>query len=56
MVLATAIDGGETEPTQFAIPVTDILMAIHFLFAGFVFANLVYYGSIIVSYRRLANG
>jgi hypothetical protein len=43
-------------PPQFQIPVSLILTAIHMLFAGFVIANTVYYGSIIAGYRRLAHG
>lgn len=43
-------------PEQFAIPLGSALMAIHTMFAGFVVANLVYYGSLIVGYRRLNHG
>jgi hypothetical protein len=42
--------------TQFLIPVSQALLAIHLLFAGFVIANIAYYGSIIAGYRRLAHG
>jgi hypothetical protein len=28
--------------------------AVHWLFAGFVIANVAYYGGIVVGYRRLA--
>lgn len=41
---------------NFSIPVTYVLLAIHALFAGFVLANIVYYGSIVFAYRRLAHG
>jgi hypothetical protein len=37
-----------------AVPVDTALSAVHWLFAGFVFANLVYYGAIVVGHRRLA--
>ena len=47
--------GGGPKSAQFAIPVNQALFAIHLLFAGFVIANVVYYGSIIVGYRRLAH-
>lgn len=56
IALAKALDGAEMSTTQFAIPLANVLLAVHMLFAGFVMANLVYYGSIVVSYRRLANG
>ena len=56
IALAKALDGAELSTTQFAIPLANVLLAVHMLFAGFVMANLVYYGSIVVSYRRLANG
>ena len=49
-------DGAELSTTQFAIPVVNVLLAVHMLFAGFVMTNLIYYGSIVVSYRRLASG
>ena len=42
--------------TQFHIPVSQALIAIQILFAGFVIANTAYYGSIIAGYRRLAGG
>jgi hypothetical protein len=53
---AKAATGAEVTPSQFAIPVANVLFAVHTLFAGFVVANVVYYGSIVVGYRRLANG
>ncbi|MCP4080349.1 MAG: hypothetical protein GY819_08010 [Planctomycetaceae bacterium] len=56
IVLANANDGNDLPPSKFAIPIFDVLLAVHVLFAGFVIANLVYYGTIVVSYRRLANG
>lgn len=49
------VDGAEAM-LQFSIPAFYALQAVHTLFAGFVVANVVYYGSIIVGYRRLANG
>ena len=41
---------------SFQVPVTQALVAVHLLFAGFVVANVVYYGVIIWGYRRLARG
>ena len=41
---------------QLTIPLGTAMLAIHLLFAGFVLANLVYYGALIVSYRKLASG
>jgi hypothetical protein len=40
--------------SDFAIPVVTAMAAVHWLFAGFVFANAVYYGGIVVGYRRFA--
>ena len=34
------------------IPAVKSLLGVHILFAGFVFANVVYYASMIVGYRR----
>lgn len=56
VILANATGGTEHSPSQIVIPVMNVLLAVHTLFAGFVIANLVYYGSIVVSYRRLTNG
>ena len=53
---AVAGVGAEGDPSQFAIPVLSALTAIHMLFAGFVVANVTYYGTIVVGYRSLANG
>ncbi len=55
LIQASAPDGVAT-PSQFSIPVIQALTAIHLLFAGFVTANIAYYGSIIAGYRRLADG
>ncbi len=48
----------DTAPTlaQLRVPMRQVLTAIHVLFAGFVIANTVYYGSIVASYRRLVHG
>ncbi len=48
--------GGVVSASQFAIPVLYVLTAIHLLFAGFVTANMTYYGTIVAGYRRLADG
>lgn len=37
-----------------AVPIGTALSAVHWLFAGFVFANIVYYGAIVVGHRWLA--
>ena len=52
---AEPVEGAEAI-SQFSVPVNDALQAVHTLFAGFVVANVVYYGTIIAGYRRLANG
>ncbi|ALS98832.1 hypothetical protein [Lacimicrobium alkaliphilum] len=46
----------ELTHSVFAIQVTSAIYWIHLLFAGFVISNIVYYGSIVAGYRRLANG
>lgn len=49
-------DGADPSVRQLTIPVIHAMWAIHWLFAGFVIANVVYYAGIIVGYRRLARG
>ncbi len=56
MVRVPVLAGEGTTPSQFAIPGIQALTAIHLLFAGFVVANLAYYGSIIAGYRRSLHG
>jgi hypothetical protein len=46
--------GSELSASNFAVPVFTAMAAVHWLFAGFVFANVVYYGGIVVGYRRVA--
>ncbi len=48
--------GESASAAGFVIPVAHAMTAVHLLFAGFVIANLVYYGRIVVAYRRLARG
>ncbi len=48
--------GMSVESSDFAIPVTQALFWVHLLFAGFVVANLTYYGSVIAGYRGMASG
>jgi len=55
LVQASTPDGGGPS-VQLSIPVVQALTAIHALFAGFVIANIAYYGNLIVGYRRLAHG
>ena len=45
---------GEVSPSHFAVPVLTAMAAVHWLFAGFVFANVAYYGGIVIGYRRMA--
>lgn len=47
--------GGEVSPSDFAVPVLTAMAAVQGLFAAFVFANVVYYGGIVIGYRRLAH-
>lgn len=47
--------GAELSPLDFAIPVFTAMLAVQWLFAGFVVANLAYYGGIVIGYRRLAS-
>jgi hypothetical protein len=48
--------GDAATPSGLVVPVILALTAIHTLFAGFVIANIAYYGSIVAGYRRLAHG
>lgn len=48
--------GISEQTATFAIPVMQALTGIQLLFAGFVVANLVYYGTIVASYRRVIYG
>lgn len=52
---ATGLSQSAAAPL-FAIPMRQALTAVHALFAGFVIANLVYYGAIIAGYRKLMYG
>jgi hypothetical protein len=52
----TKVPDAAAAPSQFRIPVSQALTAIQMLFAGFVIANVAYYGSIIAGYRRMADG
>jgi len=47
--------GVELSPFNFVLPVFTAMLAVQWLFAGFVVANLVYYGGIVIGYRRLAS-
>lgn len=46
--------GTDLSPAHFSIPALTALAAVHWLFAGFVVANVVYYGGIVVRYRSIA--
>jgi hypothetical protein len=54
--IAAAAPERAVAASDFAIPVTKAMCWVHLLFAGFVIANIAYYGAIVVGYRRLANG
>jgi hypothetical protein len=41
---------------DFAVPVSSAVLAVHWLFGGFVIANVVYYGLIAWGYRRICHG
>lgn len=47
--------GGEVSQSNFAIPVFTAMAAVHWLFAGFVFANIAYYCGIVFGYRKIAS-
>lgn len=65
MYSATVIGGGVAEQAKlagneisnlnFAIPVFSAMVAIHWLFAAFVIANVAYFGGIVLGYRRIAS-
>ncbi|MDP1798824.1 MAG: hypothetical protein Q8K78_15120 [Planctomycetaceae bacterium] len=44
----------EAAAIPFAVPVFTAMAAIQWLFAGCVFANVIYYGGIVIGYRSLA--
>jgi hypothetical protein len=46
--------GIQVSPASFSIPVLTAMLAVHWLFVGFVLANIAYYGGIVFGYRRLA--
>jgi hypothetical protein len=45
----------EVSPSSYAIPMFTAMAAVNWLFAGFVFANIAYYGGIVFGYRRVAS-
>jgi hypothetical protein len=45
----------EVSPSSYAIPMFTAMVAVNWLFAGFVFANIAYYGGIVFGYRRVAS-
>ena len=44
--------GEVLSPADFAIPVTQAVFWVRLLFAGFVIANITYYGGIVAAYLR----
>ena len=44
----------QVDLSQLSIPAVQALNAVQLLFAGFVLANVVYYVSLILCYRRVA--
>lgn len=55
-VVTESAAGKAVSPAGFAVPVTQAVFWVHLLFAGFVIANITYYGGIVAAYRRLAHG
>jgi len=51
----TNVTRGAVFSSSRAIPMFAAMAAVHWLFAGFVFANAAYYGGIVFRYRRLAS-
>jgi hypothetical protein len=45
----------EVSPSGYAIPMFRAMEAVNWLFAGFVLANIAYYGGIVFGYRRVAS-
>ena len=45
----------EVSPSSYAIPMFTAMVAVNWLFAGFVLANIAYYGVIVFGYRRVAS-
>lgn len=45
-----------TDVSQLQVPALTAMTAIHWLFAGWLIANVVYYGAIVFGYRRMALG
>lgn len=54
MLEQTTTTGDGVLPSGYAIPMFAAMTAVHWLFAGFVLANIVYYGGIVFGYRRIA--
>jgi hypothetical protein len=55
MLEQTRATGSEVSPSSYAIPGFTAMSAVNWLFAGFVFANIAYYGGIVFGYRRIAS-
>lgn len=47
--------GNDNSTLNLAIPVISAMVAVQWLFAGFVIANMTYYGGIVLGYRRIAS-
>jgi hypothetical protein len=55
MVEQMRATGSAVSPESYTIPMFAAMTAVHWLFAGFVLANIVYYGGIVFGYRRIAS-
>jgi hypothetical protein len=55
MLDQTQATGNGGSLARYAIPMVTAMTAVHWLFAGFVLANIVYYGGIVFGYRRIAS-
>jgi hypothetical protein len=51
---ATQVSTDGSPAADFTIPVVDAMRAVHWLFAGFVFSQMMYYAGIVIGYRRMA--
>ena len=55
MLQESRVGSIDSSPSSYAIPMFTAMGAVHWLFAGFVFANVAYYGCIVFGYRRMAS-
>jgi len=55
MIEQMTATGSGVSPESYSIPMFTAMTAVHWLFAGFVLANVAYYGGIVFGYRRIAS-